>query len=253
MSRAPVLAALLLAQASACVAPAGTEPMWRHFDAVRDAHEAVIQGDIETARAAGATVASWRGSYGDLPDDADDLLADMRHAGRLAASAPDLTAAALAAAEMGRICGDCHSRYDAGPRFQGRGLPPEEGTGVRLGMKVHAWGATRLWEGLVGPSDSSWVAGARVLVHAPMLIDSLTDREYLLETARALENNVHGVASAALDVTDSSERARLYSNFILTCAACHTRIRDGLSPGSHRSSHSPGPGPAPREKRGTSW
>jgi hypothetical protein len=208
-----------------CAHRAGNAPMWKHFDAAADLHEAIVLGSVEQARLAGQRLAEHHDQKG-LPQGSEPLLEAMRQSARQIASAHDLSDAALGTAQVAVACGNCHETYQRGPLFSGGGVPPTEGVGVGREMRRHAWGAGRLWEGLIGPSDPAWTAGARALVDAPLSPDSVNDRAVeIWHHVAIMETRVHDLGQQALTTTAVSERAQLYAELLTSCAACHARLR----------------------------
>lgn len=198
--------------------------MWRHFDAARDAHDAVSDGDLQRAQGAGAVLAARR-TFDATPAGSDSLVEVIKEASLQLSTAPDLYDAALLVAQIGLVCGECHRHYD-GPLFLGGGKPPEEGEGVRLDMKRHVWAAARLWEGVTGPSDSAWAAGARGLEDAPLMPEEMTERDETWPRVWELEVLVHGLALRAARTQDPRERSLRYADVLMTCAACHRLTRE---------------------------
>lgn len=222
MSRLPFVVGA--AVSAGCLYATGPQHMWIHFDAAADAHYAVLQGDMELARQAGWRLAEHGGVSG-LPDGSDSVLAQMRWYASQVAEAVDISEAAFGTAGVARMCGECHATYQTGPVFGGGGAPPVEGSGVNLEMRRHSWAAARMWEGLIGPSDSAWVVGARLLLDAPMASHRITERANLQPNVGTMERRVHELGRRAVVVTDAEERARLYADVASTCAGCHVLVR----------------------------
>ena len=84
-------------------------------------------------------------------------------------SVADLPAAARTSAALAERCGACHAAF-GGPVSLPAESPPEM-TGIEPSMRRHQWGASRLWEGLVAPSNEAWQSGALVLTDAPLASD----------------------------------------------------------------------------------
>jgi hypothetical protein len=218
-----LLGAVALMMSACTPAPAGQAPMWSHFDAAGDAHETVIRGDLANARAAGAWLA--RGRNPSLPKGAEPLDAALRlHATQLA-SAPDIGAAATELARMAGTCGECHRRFGPGPSFSGQGVPFEGGPEPSREMRRHAWGAGRLWEGLIGPSDAAWKSGAEVLRDAWMLSEWIAAEPDAELVVRTMETRVRRLGTEALVVQDRVDRENIYADVIGTCAECHSIVR----------------------------
>ncbi len=97
----------------------------------------------------------------------------MQNAAQLALAAVDLKAAAVAVADMAQACGGCHLAL-SGPNFSGSS-PAGEESSVVADMERHRWAADRMWEGLVGPSETAWLAGAATLEDAPRHPEAMVD------------------------------------------------------------------------------
>jgi len=208
-----------------CATYSGNEPMWHHFDAAADLHQAIVLGSVENARLAGQWLAEPRNLDG-LPLGSETLVDTLRVSARQIANARDLLAAAAGTGRVAVACGQCHETYGRGPFFSGGGVPPTEGAGLRRAMRRHAWGAGRMWEGLIGPSDRAWTSGARALIDAPLSPDSgeVKDIEIWHHVA-IMETRVHDLGQQALTTTAIEERAQLYASLLTSCAACHARLR----------------------------
>ena len=205
-----------------CVKPGTNTHMWSHFDRALDAHNAVLAGQVIDARAAG----QWLIDHpeGDLPRGSETLERRLLQYARELAGAKDMTEAAVNVAGIAEVCGECHRQFGPGPRFAGGGVPVDRTADVSREMQRHAWATGRLWEGLIGPSDAAWMAGARVLKDAPMTPSQLPAREGAEEDIAALERRVHEFGQLSLGAS-SSERTVIYANLIATCASCHRLVR----------------------------
>jgi hypothetical protein len=190
-----------------------------HFMITSWARDSVIAGMIDPLREPLSTLADYR--YDELPAGSwVAWMAQLQAAARLTSQAETLDAAAMGVATMARVCGECHVANHGGPAIP----PPPEKTprlaadsvGERMGR--HMWGAELLWEGLTGPSETSWNAGAETLIEAP---DELDER--LPENFDASLREVVALGRAAKEATSLAERADTYGLLIATCADCHAR------------------------------
>jgi cytochrome c553 len=204
-----------------CAGQMGKTPMRQHFDAAQDAHDAVVSADLDGVRRAGAILASR--DPDPMPGAPDLLLARMMERARELASDTVLEDAAQSMAQIGRICGDCHREMGSGPPVSEAGAPSEDRSDLGRHMERHSWAATRLWQGLIGPSDPVWMAGASVLDDAPMLPERMADRTWRI--AAELEVRVHAMGERASQLKDVDERALLYGDLLMTCGACHQSVR----------------------------
>jgi hypothetical protein len=193
--------------------------MGDHFLITSWARDSVIAGTLDPMRAPLTSLANYRydevRTGGWMP-----WIAQLQEAARLTSNAATLDTAAMGVATMGRVCGECHRASHGGPTLP---PPPERADHyahdtVDERMGRHMWASELLWEGLTGPSDVSWEAGAKRLVDAP---DELADE---LPTAFAEDlNEVKRIGQDASEAHTLSERANVYGMLIATCADCHTR------------------------------
>lgn len=127
------------------------------------------------------------------------------------------------AAEVARRCGDCHTKTGAsiGQRFVVGGAVTDGG--VPRHMARNSWVSRLLWDGLVGPSDRTWTAGAEALIASPEFpeaMSDLVDRRRLEDVqARWIELGREAVAA-----TDPAERVQLLGQVWQVCADCHTDV-----------------------------
>jgi len=198
--------------------------MYGHFGHASEVQDAVIHGDLAAVRAPAQWLASHEAMEG-LPKGSDAYLARLRQAAALAVEAPDVPAAARATAAIASACGACHGHYKVGPRFT-PGAPPEQGEGtVGAHMIRHVWAADRMWEGLIGPSDASWNAGARGLSEAPLDPEKVTDDQSRAPAAAELARRVHDLGARAERTTSREERAEVYGELLTSCSNCHSMFR----------------------------
>jgi hypothetical protein len=198
--------------------------MWGHAAHGAAACEAVERADLAAARAEGKALAELRLDAGLAPALRKDLDA-MNAAAERVAHAADLPEASRGLGALATTCGDCHSTL-GGPATVA-GEPPDDSFDVLPRMKRHEWAAARLWAGLVGPSDLSWKAGVRVLSDSPLEPDQLTPGRSAAPAIGELATKVHDLASSAAVTKSMVDRAAVFGELMLTCAACHQRLGGG--------------------------
>ncbi|MGB5302388.1 MAG: hypothetical protein WBP17_04455, partial [Gemmatimonadota bacterium] len=72
-----------------------------------------------------------------------------------------------------------------------------------------------------------WDGGAEVLAEAPLAPAELSaDLEVLAEVSE-MEGAIHAMGAGAVGLTEAEDRARVYGEFLATCAACHERTGRG--------------------------
>lgn len=193
--------------------------MGDHFMITSWARDSVIAGSLEPLREPLSALADYR--YDELPAGTwVPRMAQLQEAARLTSKAQTLDAAAMGVATMARVCGECHVATHGGPVIP---PPPEksprvpaDSIGERMGR--HMWGAELMWEGLTGPSDESWRAGAETLMEAPAELD-----EQLPENFDAALREIVEIGRNAHIATTFASRADAYGLLIATCADCHSR------------------------------
>lgn len=186
--------------------------MWIHFRDAADVQMALVRGDLEETHRAARRMAAT-GDVSGVPADAQAELEAFRQRAREVAYASTLEEAAMAGARMAAACGSCHLSADAGPVFSGEGPPPPDDD---VGHMVeHLWGADRMWEGLVTPSDELWRQGARMLAQHAVPMDILAPG------TSGLGVEMKALGLEALNEATPQARATRYGEILGTCAGCH--------------------------------
>jgi cytochrome c553 len=189
-----------------------------HFMITSWARDAVIAGSLDALQGPLAALANYR--YDDLPPGGwVSSISQLQAAARLTSTAATLDAAAMGVATMARVCGDCHTTTHGGPRLPPPPDPPASvaADSVEERMGRHMWAAELLWEGLTGPSDVSWNAGADRLIHAPAELEDELPKSFSDEL-----REVQALGQSASEATTLAERADVYGLLIATCADCHS-------------------------------
>jgi mono/diheme cytochrome c family protein len=193
--------------------------MQEHFTQVSTIQDAVIRGDLEAV----AEPAEWLARHrpvDSLPAGWEPYVADMSLAAQRALEASTIEDAAAAAAAMGLACGACHQATETGPKFT-LGAEVNTARGVGAHMQRHRWAADRMWEGLVGPSDTSWAWGAASMREAALRPQGQP------EQIEDLAKQVHQLGAQAEEAIEPEARATVYGELLGTCADCHTALGRG--------------------------
>lgn len=191
------------------------DSMYAHFGDVGLVQTAVIEGRLEDAREAARRIAAYPADQG-LPPGAEAYMERLRDQADRVAGAETLHRAAEATAEMAAACGNCHAELDRSTPFSLASTPPPAAPSAGH-MLRHLWGADRMWEGLMGPSDDLWGIGALALTDAPLGFDDAAGSEVV----EALARSVHDIGSRAEEAVGPGDRAELYGRLLGTCADCH--------------------------------
>jgi cytochrome c553 len=216
-----------------CGRPATQEPgpqvsrMTEHFVRAGKLYAAVASGSLDSVRRRAQEILDTETGEG-LPARSQRYVRELRSFTSLAARAPDVESAASAVARAGAACGACHASLRQGPRYPGGTLggPAPTESDVMGRMQRHRWASDRLWEGLIGPSDSAWQAGAEVLKDAALYTDALTRDLAQYEQITKLAWTVHEIGARA-GALERHDRAELYGQLLGTCARCHAVLLGG--------------------------
>lgn len=180
--------------------------MFEHDDLALSARDAVLRGDLKTARRAGAALAGQPTPAG-LGDAAGARMALVHRSAVGLAQAADARAAAEAIGGLAYACGACHRA----PEWQRTGDAVPDGVGSlpprSEDTDLHRWGVERMWDGVVWSRDDWYATGLEVYQQA---IERPVP-EAALPTAPAETEQDHLARSARL------------AQVLGTCAACHER------------------------------
>lgn len=197
--------------------------MVRHFDLAVEAGGHAMNGDVEAFRETAEALADLEPAE-DLAPELIRQLGPLRWEAREGANAADAGEAALAAARIARTCGRCHEANGVplGERFTVGG-PPPSGSPARH-MAGLAWAARLLWNGLVGPSDRTWIAGAEGLTELGLLPEGLPT-DLPPGDVRAAGLRLRQLAERATHTREADERVEVLAETWTTCAGCHAKGR----------------------------
>lgn len=194
--------------------------MYAHFSQVGEIRDAVVAGNVDATRRPARWLATHQvGDEFPMPGAAAGL-EQMRAEGRAILDQNGLAGVARSVGRLGASCGGCHTAVQAGPHFKVPEIPkmPAAGAAPDTHMNRHVWASEQLWEGLIGPSEGSWIVGAAAL-EGPALDfgpEGSSPRQ-----AVALEARVAKLAKSARDAHTLAERATVYGQLLETCAECH--------------------------------
>lgn len=193
--------------------------MRHHHDALLQIQGALIDGLLLHARQPARWLMEHQPPAG-LTAGTEAYVDAMRTAARELLDAPDVVSAARATSRLGLACGDCHIANNVAVEFEAVELPPG-GNNAKAHMQRHQWATDRILEGLVGPSSLSWSRGIDLLSESPLNPEALGAKpgdDALLGASR----RIHQLALNAKAVSELIERAGIYAELLVNCAACHT-------------------------------
>lgn len=190
--------------------------------------DGIARGDLDAAhRAAHALVQLVTETERPVPR---SRIGDTVDAAARVEAAQDIPAAAREFAVLSQSCGACHTAF-GGPRsFPAE--PPPDAVAVGPRMRRHQWGAARLWEGLVAPSNEAWKSGAETLSDAPLNFESELGKGPRPEIDK-LTTTVHELGVTAASAASASVRVDVYGKLLTTCADCHRQTGGGPNGPAH--------------------
>jgi cytochrome c553 len=193
--------------------------MITHFDLAVEARGHALNGDVDAFREAAEELAELEPAR-DLSPELVLQLGPMRWEAREGANASDAASAAAASARIAKTCGDCHeaNAVGLGDRFT-IGGPPPPGSAARH-MAGLAWASRLLWDGLIGPSDRTWQAGAEGLAELGVLPEGLP-ADMPAGDVRVAGVRLQQLAERAALTRDVDERVEVLGEIWTTCAGCH--------------------------------
>lgn len=201
---------------------AANHRMHQRFTAAQRLELSVVHGDLAGAHADAHELAEL-----DQPDALarwQPYFAAIRDAAREIEAAPGIVGAARLTATLGRRCARCHEAIDARIAFPAEPRPPGDPKLV-LQMVSHEWAAEQMWQGLIGPSDARWLAGARALSQAPLhIVAQAVTPSSELDIDDVARIRLYARRAQAAGSQDA--RADLFGTMLGTCAHCHALLRD---------------------------
>ncbi|MFT3698666.1 MAG: hypothetical protein QM831_36305 [Kofleriaceae bacterium] len=149
-------------------------------------------------------------------------IVDVQASARGIVNATNLGSAAHQFASMGGRCAACHTAMATKIKFDDS-LPAIENR--TPGMLDHVQSAMSMWDGLVGPDDAHWTAGATALGTMPV---NLIAREATPSFVGDVDDTarIRALAARATAARYQDERVEVFADVMTTCAHCHQLLRD---------------------------
>ena len=198
--------------------------MHEHLDYLTAIKAAILIGDLDATR----EPATWLAEHeplDDLPVEYEPFVLLMRNHAQDIVEADDVVTAAVGMARIANDCASCHLAFGLNLRF-GFDKRPSEYADLQSHMQRHLWAVDRLWEGLIGPSDTSWSRGVSMMAEAPQLGTHPTwDDE--ATGGDALASEIHRLGRDAAKALTPYARSQVYGEMIGVCAECHKRTGGG--------------------------
>jgi len=208
--------------------PSLAKHMQDHFTRGARIRDAVIAGDLETAKQHAQWMAEHQVSE-DFPESWQPHVRTLQDAAKGVLDAQNIATAATHTAAMGRACGECHAKL-GGPKLE-LGQAPGEGSGSVPHMARHQWAAERMWDALTVPSEEAWRKAAEVMADAPLTPEAVQGARSVPPKTEQLAKQVHDIAEAARADRQMEKWSSAYGSFLSTCADCHQALQAGASKG----------------------
>jgi cytochrome c556 len=196
--------------------------MHRNLSKTVDIQTSVVQGDLEKAQKAAVWLLNHENQI-PFPATAREHEAEMLGYAAVISRATDLSSVAVQTGKLAASCGSCHQAVEAGPQFVVGGRSPN-GDSQEAQMVRHLWAADRMWEGLLGPSEEAWQAGARALAETEPALAQAYRASTRSGGSRMFLSEVNNVAKDALEATGQEGRAEVYGKMLNTCNRCHSAV-----------------------------
>ena len=204
--------------------------MHEHLDRITTIKSLIIMGNLDGIREPAIWLADHEAVPG-LPANFEPYVGLMREYAREVNNAADLKSAAIAVSGMARTCSNCHLVNDVEIEF-GYDQMPAEWSDTVSHMQRHQWGADRLWEGLIAPSDTAWNRGTDMLIDVPLHPEDVMVADSDIVDVAAIDQiarRIHLLAGQGTSARTPTQRSELYGEMLGLCAECHTKL--GRGPG----------------------
>jgi len=197
--------------------------MHERFAAVSAIQGFVVAGNLVAAKErAGQLVAD--GSLLTVAVDWAPYAENLHKQVQETSAAADLKSAASHMAAAARACGRCHEALGVDAIDHSAELAPIEDDDLHGIMRRHRWASDRMWEGLIGPSDESWQAGADAL---DKIIDNAQEKPVMQddEEMRGILTSVGELAKEATTAQTAVDRQRIFGTLLSSCSSCHQKMQ----------------------------
>lgn len=135
------------------------------------------------------------------------------------ATAPDLGAACVRTPMLATACAHCHVAAHVAPNLVTPARPQDDVTDASRAA-IHRWAIDRLWDGMIGASDSPWQLGLAALAEIPAPDAISGDRLMLAQHLQSLARDQLGAADS-----DVESRGAAYGEMLASCTSCHVAYR----------------------------
>ena len=193
--------------------------MHERFLAVNSIRDAVIEGDLALVKQRAEALANNEELLSVFADWGAGTKKMKIEIEKVAASS-DLPSASVHIAATARACGRCHESLGVATLDDQSGQPPKESDDIGGVMRQHHWAIGRMWDGLVAPSDISWMQGAKSLAEIASQAQQLPKAKSNDKLPPLLLEVEKLAVEAAKSVTNP-EKTQVFGQLLTTCSGCH--------------------------------
>jgi cytochrome c553 len=197
--------------------------MHKRFLAVNSIRDAVITGDLAVAKQLAEKLANNKellSVFADWGLHTKDMQKEIEQV----AASTDLRSASAHTAAAARTCGRCHEALGVATLDEKSGQPPSESDDIGGIMRRHQWAINRMWVGLIAPSNSSWMAGAKELTEIAYQAQNQPEAKSNKELPSLL-SEIEKLAVAAAKAVTNPEKTQVFGQLLTTCSGCHQKMR----------------------------
>jgi cytochrome c556 len=200
--------------------------MYEQLSRMSTIKSAIVAGRLEDVREPATWLIEHKTVAG-FPAEFESYVAQMRSYARQVIEAQDLGSAAGSVSKIAESCGNCHLATDINLAFGYDRKPREDLEDVVTHMQRHQWAADRMWEGLIGPSDSAWNRGTDMLIDAPLPPSDVTTATDNIVEINDIARRIHALGGIGTETTTADARSELYAEVLGLCGSCHTLLGRG--------------------------
>jgi cytochrome c553 len=200
--------------------------MHGHLTQISAIKAAIVAGRLEDVDGPARWLADHETAMG-LPVESESYVTQMKSHARRVSEAQDLGSAAKSVSNMAKTCGNCHLVNEVNLEFGYDQKPHMDLGDVVTHMQRHQWAMDRLWEGLLGPSDTAWKRGADMLIDVPLLPSDVTRATANTEEIAEIAHRIHALGGIGTETKTPDARSELYAELLGLCARCHKLVGNG--------------------------
>jgi cytochrome c553 len=200
--------------------------MHEHLTRISMIKSAIVAGNLEDVNEPATWLAEHETAAG-LPKEFESYVIQMKSHARRVVEAQNLVSAAESVSQMAKTCGNCHLVNEVNLEFGYDRMPRLDIEDVVTHMQRHQWAMDRLWEGLIGPSDTAWNRGTDMLIDAPLLPTDVTTAADNVAEISNIARRIHALGGIGTETKTPDARSELYAEVLGLCARCHTLLGRG--------------------------